>query len=214
MAEILWRILEIVNRIRNMYINPVYIMAFFGVLFLFGIINCIFGYRLLRFWVMLAGFMLGAGIALFVMYSAGIYDKMYYLAGMLITGIVLGILAFLIYKMGIFVLGAGVGLLLSVYILHPTTSAVFFVCILSGVGLGIVGVKFCRGVIIVATSLLGGLLAGASLAKISELEQFPYGILMSLGFALLGMLIQFAINKVPEDEELEELQAESLERKN
>lgn len=214
MAEILWRILEIVNRIRNMYINPVYIMAFFGVLFLFGIINCIFGYRLLRFWVMLAGFMLGAGIALFVMYSAGIYDKMYYLAGMLITGIVLGILAFLIYKMGIFVLGAGVGLLLSVYILHPTTSAVFFVCILAGVGLGIVGVKFCRGVIIVATSLLGGLLAGASLAKISELEQFPYGILMSLGFALLGMLIQFAINKVPEDEELEELQAESLERKN
>lgn len=205
MVEILWKIIMIVDRIRNMPINSNYILAFFGVLLVFGVTNCIFGYRLLRFWVMLAGFMLGAGVALIFMYSTGMYDKMQYLMGMLISGIVLGLLAFLIYKVGIFVLGAAIGLFLSIYILHPTTSAVFFVCMLAGVGLGSVGVKFCREVIIVATSLMGGLFAGVSLAKISVLEQIPYGVLMSLGFAVLGMVIQFAINKVPNDDDLQEI---------
>lgn len=49
-------------------------------------------------------------------------------------------------------------------------------------------------------------MAGMSLAKIGNLKSFPYGIGMSAGFALLGTLIQFAINKpvAEEDEEEEE----------
>lgn len=61
--------------------------------------------------------------------------------------------------------------------------------------------RWAREIIIVGTSLLGGVLSGVSVAKLGTLEQIPYGIAMSVGFALLGMLIQFAINKVDEDEE-------------
>ena len=62
-------------------------------------------------------------------------------------------------------------------------------------GLGSLAVRYPREVLIVSTSLMGGVMAGFSLAKIGEMEEFPYGILMSAGFAALGMLIQFATNK-------------------
>ena len=62
-------------------------------------------------------------------------------------------------------------------------------------------VKYCREVLIVATSLIGGVMSGVSLAKLGNLEDIPYGLGMSVGFAVLGMLIQFAINKPVSDEE-------------
>ena len=92
----------------------------------------------------------------------------------------------------------------SIYFLHPTSSAVFFACILIGVALGSMAVKYCREVLIVATSLIGGIMAGVSLAQLGNLADIPYGLGMSVGFAVLGMLIQFAINKPVSDEENEE----------
>ena len=90
------------------------------------------------------------------------------------------------------------------YFLHPTSSAVFFACILIGVALGSMAVKYCREVLIVATSLIGGIMAGVSLAQLGNLADIPYGLGISVGFAVLGMLIQFAINKPVSDEEDEE----------
>lgn len=43
-----------------------------------------------------------------------------------------------------------------------------------------------------------------SLAQLGNLADIPYGLGMSVGFAVLGMLIQFAINKPVSDEEDEE----------
>ena len=61
--------------------------------------------------------------------------------------------------------------------------------------------RYAKGVIIVGTSILGGVLAGLSIAKIAGLAQFPYGVGMAAGIVILGMLIQFAINKDRYDEE-------------
>ena len=38
-------------------------------------INCILGYRLLRFWMMLGGFLVGGGLALVVVHTMGIQEK-------------------------------------------------------------------------------------------------------------------------------------------
>ena len=122
----------------------------------------------------------------------------------LATGVVFAVIAFLIYKAGVFILAAGIGWAASIYFLHPTSSAVFFACILIGVALGSMAVKYCREVLIVATSLIGGIMAGVSLAQLGNLADITYGLGMSVGFAVLGMLIQFAINKPVSDEEDEE----------
>ena len=173
----------------------------FGVLLVLGILNCVFGYRLIRFWMMVGGFFVGAVLAFICVRSMDIQDKTVWGAAVIVTGIIFAVIAFLIYKAGVFLLAAGIGWALSIYFIHPTSSAAFFACILIGIALGTLAVKYCREVLIVATSLIGGLIAGVSLGRLGGLAEFPYGIGLSAGFALLGMLIQFAINKPHSEDE-------------
>ena len=158
----------------------------------------------MRFWMMIFGFLIGAGGGFAATYISGVQDKMVIVGAMAGLGIVLAIVSFLIYRAGIFVLGFGIGISLSIYLVHPTSSFSFFLCILIGVGLGVLAMRYAKGVIIIGTSVLGGVLAGISIAQIGGLAQFPYGIGMAAGIALLGMLIQFAINKDHYDEEEDE----------
>ena len=184
-----------------------FLMAIFAVILVFGILNCVLGYRLLRFWMMLGGFFVGCGLAFVVVHGMGIEQKSTWLLAMIVTGVIFAVIAFLVYKAGVFILAAGIGWALSIYFLHPTSSAVFFACILIGIALGSLAVKYCREVLIVATSLIGGVMAGISLAKLGNLADIPYGLGMSVGFAVLGILIQLAINK-PQTEEEEQQDSE------
>lgn len=204
--DVLLRGMDILERLRNMSTVSGIQLILFGVLLVFGIVNCVLGYRLLRFWMMLFGFILGSGFGFGVSFFMGIEDNTVRIAVTAAVGIVLAVIVFISYKAGIFVMGAGLGIGIAVYVLHPTSSLVFFICLLAGAGLGSLAMKWAREVIIVGTSLLGGAMAGMSLAKIGGLADFPYGIGLSAGFAALGMLIQFATNRVKyeEPEEYEE----------
>ena len=188
MTDIFGNTLSIAGSFMDSDLVNRFMMVIFAVILVFGVLNCILGYRLLRFWMMLGGFLVGGGLALVVVHTMGIQEKS----------------TMLIYKAGVFILAAGIGWAASIYFLHPTSSAVFFACILIGVALGSMAVKYCREVLIVATSLIGGIMAGVSLAQLGNLADIPYGLGMSVGFAVLGMLIQFAINKPVSDEEDEE----------
>ena len=64
--------------------------------------------------------------------------------------------------------------------------------------------RYEREVIIVGTSILGGILSGFSAAKLAKMEEIPFGIIFSIGFALVGMLIQFAINKPKYDDDYDD----------
>ena len=204
MNDILQQIMNMIENTRTVPSISSFSMIGFTVLLIFGVINCILGYRLLRFWMMLGGFLVGGGLALVVVHTMGIQEKSTMLIAALAAGVVFAVIAFLIYKAGVFILAAGIGWAASIYFLHPTSSAVFFACILIGVALGSMAVKYCREVLIVATSLIGGIMAGVSLAQLGNLADIPYGLGMSVGFAILGMLIQLAINKPVSDEEDEE----------
>ncbi len=206
MLDFLLRLMDIIERVRTMSEVSDIAMIGFAILLVFGFINCILGYRLLRFWMMIFGFIIGAGLGLGAAFTMGGGDRFTLIAAAVGVGVVLAVIVFLSYKVGIFVLGAGLGLGLGVYVLHPTTSLMFFLCILLGVLLGSLAMKWAREVIIVGTSILGGAMAGVSLAKLGGLEDIPYGILLSIAFAVLGMMIQFATNrrKHYEDEEEEE----------
>lgn len=194
-VEILNKLGEMMDNILGIQVLSGIMIIVFGIVFVFGLTNCILGYRLLRFWMMIFGFCIGAGIGFFLVYRIDTEEKAYYMAAMLGIGVVMAVLAFMIYRAGIFILGAGLGLFLSIYLIHPTSSFSFFLCILIGVGIGVLALRYDREVIIVGTSFLGGVTAGLSLAKLLAMDQIPYGILFGAAFAILGMLIQFAINK-------------------
>ena len=202
--DMLSRGFDILQRAGGMEQISQLMVIVYGVLCVFGLLNCILGYRILRLWMMIFGFIIGAGAGFGVTYMSGVQDKMVIAGAMAGLGIVLAVVSFLIYRAGIFVLGFGIGITLSIYLIHPTSSFSFFLCILIGVGLGVLAMRYAKGVIIVGTSILGGVLAGLSIAKIAGLAQFPYGVGMAAGIAILGMLIQFAINKDRYDEEDDE----------
>ena len=209
MTDILKNILNIAARIHDMQADGTLAMVFFSIVLVFGAINCILGYRLLRFWMMIFGFLMGAGAGLFGVYEAGISSKAAYGAAMLIAGVILAVISFAIFKAGIFIIGAGIGLTVTIYVIHPTTSFTFFLCLLTGVGLGLLALRYEREVIIVGTSILGGILSGFATAKLTNMDEIPFGIIFSIGFALVGMLIQFAINRSKyEEEEAEEEEEE------
>lgn len=210
MIEILRRIMGILERVRGMEDLNTIATGVFGVILIFGLLNCLLGYRLLRFWMMVGGLLVGAGIGLFIASTLEVEGKVAYLGIMAGAGILLGAVAFLSYKIGVFVLGAGIGVSLTVYILHPTTSFVFFICLLAGAGLGTLGVKYSREVLICATSLMGGVMAGLSAAKLWGLKELPYGVLLSLAFAALGILIQLATNRPSHQEDQDEEEAEDV----
>lgn len=201
MTDMFGSIVNITGNLLDSDLVNRFMMAIFAVILVFGILNCILGYRLLRFWMMVGGFLVGGGLALIIVRTMGTQEKSTMMIAALVTGIIFAVIAFLIYKAGVFILAAGIGWALSIYFLHPTSSASFFACILIGVALGSMAVKYCREVLIVSTSLIGGVMAGISLAKLGNLADFPYGLGMSVGFAIIGMLIQFAINKPASDDE-------------
>ena len=201
MNDMLQQLMNMIENTRTIPALTDISMIGFAVLLVLGAINCILGYRLLRFWMMLCGFIIGAGVGFGVAYSGGVTEKYMYAVIMVGIGVVLAVIAFVSYKIGIFILGAGIGIGLGIYIFHPTSSLVFFFCLLLGAGLGVLAMRQAREILIVGTSLLGGAMAGVSAAKLGGLADFPYGLGMSAGFAILGMLIQFATNRRKRDED-------------
>jgi hypothetical protein len=193
--EVLLRLSEVLSRLHTIQLHSMILYGAMGILAFFGLLNCLLGYRLLRFWMMLGGFALGAVAGYFAANTFGVEDTTYLAVAAIVCGVLTAIITFLIFKIGIFAIGAAIGLIVSIYVLHPTSSSVFFVCILVGVGLGTLTAKFSREVIIVSTGVLGGAMSGVAVAKLAGLAEFPYGVGMSIGFAVLGILVQFATNK-------------------
>ena len=184
------------------YRDPVFL--FLVVLLAFGLLNCVLGYRLLRFWVMIFGFFVGSFAGYYLAGKIGVGSRMVYLAAALIGGLLVAIIAFLIYKAGIFLLGAGAALLLGLYFLQPRSSGTFFLCILAAVVIGILGIRFSRGIIIIMTSCLGGVLSAFAICKIARLAELPYAPLIAGGLAIIGMLLQFVTNRDNDEEEEDE----------
>ena len=158
--DILLRGMDMIERFRSASAVTDIQLIGFGILLVFGVINCILGYRLLRFWMMLFAFVIGAALGYGASFFMEVSDNTVRLAIGAGVGVVLAVLVFVSYKVGIFVLGAGLGLGIAVYVLHPTTSLMFFICLLAGAGLGTLAMKWAKEVIIVGTSLLGGAMAG------------------------------------------------------
>ena len=92
--------MNIAYRVRDMQIAGTLSMVLFGVVLVFGIMNCVLGYRLLRFWMMIFGFLIGAGIGLFAIHQIGFGEKVYYAVGMIGVGLLLAILSFAGYGSG------------------------------------------------------------------------------------------------------------------
>jgi hypothetical protein len=85
-----------------------------------GFVVCFFGYRLLRFTLGLAGFCLGLALGFAVAgLVPGISQVLTIVLG-IVCGILGAVLATVLYKLGVFLLGAGAGILVASIVLAST----------------------------------------------------------------------------------------------
>ena len=94
MTDIFGNALSIAGSFMDSDLVNRFMMVIFAVILVFGVLNCILGYRLLRFWMMLGGFLVGGGLALVVVHTMGIQEKSTMLLAALAAGVVFAVIAF------------------------------------------------------------------------------------------------------------------------
>jgi hypothetical protein len=85
-----------------------------------GFILCFFGYRLLRFTLALAGFAVGLALGLAVAGLIHGVGQVFTIVVGVVCGILGALISTLLYKVGVFMLGAGAGVLVAGIILTAT----------------------------------------------------------------------------------------------
>lgn len=157
-----------------------------------GIFLSMFGLKLIRLWSVLLGLVAGAGIGFAVTELAGL-EPMIVVGATIVGGIVLAFLAGFFYRFGIFLLALLTGTYIAILFVNPQDWIFLGVCLAIGLVIALLALKFVEPIMIVVTSILGGVLAGDAIATLAELDNpiFRYGIMVLV--AIVGGIIQFTL---------------------
>uniref|UniRef100_K3WBV8 Transmembrane protein 198 n=1 Tax=Globisporangium ultimum (strain ATCC 200006 / CBS 805.95 / DAOM BR144) TaxID=431595 RepID=K3WBV8_GLOUD len=192
-----------------------------------GVAVCFCGYRLLRPTMFVSGFLVGgflASSAIEYLFKHESWVDTAWWISLFVGGLLAGALVVALYSIGIFAIGAAGGVLLATMLNtsvgyklfpeNPNTGLLILAIVLGLIG-GILALKIERPVIVIATSLVGAVLAvsgigyfAKNLPDITDLKQFAtkneegewvyamptvwWGYLGGmLALFLLGMFVQF-----------------------
>lgn len=157
-----------------------------------GIFLSMFGLKLIRLWSALLGLVAGAGIGFAVTELAGL-EPMIVVGATIGGGIVLAFLAGFFYRFGIFLMALLTGTYIAILFVNPQDWIFLGVCLAIGLVIALLALKFVEPIMIVVTSILGGVLAGDAIATLAEFDNqiFGYGIMVLV--AIVGGIIQFTL---------------------
>lgn len=153
-------------------------------LFMAGLI-CFSGYRWFRFWCSLLGFILFYALGSFI---AGLFSLNAMLTLVISLACAVGgaCIAFFLVKTGIFVLCAFV----SFFFLYAITGGNLLISLLVAVAMGALSYWFGDILIILLTSVTGGMALGSGIAQFGKLNSRLEWIL-SVGMVIAGAVVQF-----------------------
>lgn len=159
-----------------------------------GLLVCFFGLKLIKVLGALIGFLLGASLGAIGGLMAGLTGLA--LVGVILgAGIVLGILSWFLYRIGIFLLvfveTMGLGIILG----GTETPAVAVAAAVVGLILAILAVRFIEPVVIIVTGLAGGFSAGMNVIDLTGIELPPWaGLAAGIVIAVIGIMVQFMMH--------------------
>ena len=161
---------------------------------LFYVAETFFGYRMIRSWISVLGFLLGV---LGGFYLADIiFDQTgYAIAGALIGGILLSALSYKVYLVGVFLIAAYGVFQIGTTLLPLEAELLYIASAFLGLLAGYVAVKKMKPAIIVITALQGGIMAAS---KLPLLMSLPAGMTVStfgIVLGIAGILVQFLTSK-------------------
>jgi hypothetical protein len=184
---------------------------------LLGIANCFFGYRIFRVLLGIIGFIGGAAAGLAIIQALVVAGNisssgslLYYILAALIGGAIGAVLLIFVYFIGVFLLGALMGLLLGSYIAQAVgggDNVILIAAIVLALVGGILALILQRAVIIIATAISGaysivwgiallvspGVVTRMLSGQTAIMQSAP--VLLLVGWVILaiaGMVVQFA----------------------
>ena len=179
--------IEILNQFSSTSGQSIKLIAI--TLFIFGILQCFLGYKILKFWIAVFGFLifgiLGGLVSVFIIGNLGVgifFGLLFAIGGAFVS--------LKIYNVGVFTLCGLMGFLLA-YILTQSIA----LSISTSLVIGILSLFFVKPVIILSTSVSGGFAAGTSLLIILKEDSALASILLSVAFSIVGVLVQLALHK-------------------
>lgn len=163
---------------------------------IFSLAACFFGYRLLKIWSTIIGFIIGLiiGGTLADFFSKG---NLWITIGVaLVVGIILGVLAFFLYKVGVFILVliesvALISNILTTLISNLSGTIIYIIAIVLGILIAILAIKLMRPVVIVVTALNGGSSIVSALIRFGLVSNNLILLIVFAVIAVAGMVVQF-----------------------
>ena len=157
-----------------------------------GILLSLFGLKLLRLWGTILGFLVGAGIGFGVSEMLGL-EPMIVAGATIVVGIVLAFLAGFFYRIGVFLFGLMAGTYIAILLIDPQDWIYFIICIVVGLVVALAALKFMEPLMIVVTSVIGGVIAGDAIVTLLGLNNhiLRYGIMAVI--AIVGAIVQFTL---------------------
>ena len=151
-----------------------------------GVLHCLFGYKLLRLWICLFGFVCGFRLGWWFAGKLSV-NPLTSLIVAVITGLALGVVITLILRFSPLARRS------SAFPFQDEKTVMAIIVLAAALAVGGIAVHFMRPVLIVLTALAGGALFAAAIAVLLNLSQhielfFVGGLII----AILGMMFQFS----------------------
>jgi len=185
-----YEIIEVISEIQSMMSHGVEgVMAIiFAIAAVVGLLQCFFGYKLMKLCFAVVGFVLG-GIAGFLFTGFTADEAAVVIAAALICGILGALLLFHVYRIGVFVTNTALITLLMIIVTGVESTSGLVASIVIGIVAGIIGVIFVRVWTIISTGAAGGISAGSCLGAI--FGSGALGVIIGLALTVLGIVFQF-----------------------
>ena len=176
-----------------------------------ALMQCYFGYRFLKFWISVLGFILGAALGITVSLRFFEMRTWYPWAIGLFTGLLFAFISFKLYLTGVFIFSGGIAAA-AVYACLTLPGCKAFLagfggetigniitialCIAALVLFGSLSVRYSKPIIITVTSLSGAMLASSTLVKLIPTlgEQTEYRFIAAAALGISGVLLQHLMN--------------------
>lgn len=158
-----------------------------------ALLNCFFGYRLLKFWISFTGFLIG-GTAGYLIVNQYVNNIAYAILAGFLLGLLLSFLAWRFYLAGVFVM---VLLMIFSLFLRITPQERLYQILLLAAGLlisvagAVAAVRLVRPAVILTSAVSGGFSAAADLMVYLERQEIYPVLIAGAALAAIGAVVQF-----------------------
>lgn len=157
-----------------------------------GLLIGFLGWKIVRVWAALAGFVLGFVLGVLISALAGLSGTGGLAAGF-ITAVVLAVLAVVLYRVGVFLIVLLSVCSLAIQILDPQNGILLAVCLVIALVAAILSVRYVSVLTIFVTGIYGAVVAGTAVFELLPVSGELIRVLICIILAAGGIAVQLLL---------------------